>query len=250
VSILILGLIAGLAAVSAQSQDGPVTFDLGDPQGIVSMSPLVGVLVPDYEAWNLQYATLTDKAAKDFSTVPGLAESWKGSKDKRTWTYQLRDGLKWSDGAPLTSEDIAWTINMARKEEWLNHSAVVQNLTASAPDPTTVVIETSVPDPAMATTGWRPVSARARRTAAMVDSVPELVKRQWGSLKRLASSSATTTASPVGAPKCVPCVTRAWTAAVIAGCACPCTIAPKPLWKSTYSWPSSSHTRDPSPCVM
>jgi peptide/nickel transport system substrate-binding protein len=151
VSILILALLAGLASVAAQSQDGPVTFDLGDPQGIDSMSPLIGVLVPDYEAWNLQYATLTDKAAKDFSTVPGLAESWKGSKDKLTWTYQLRDGLKWSDGKPLTAEDIVWTINTARKEEWLNHSAVVQNITASAPDPTTVVIESSVPDPKLPT---------------------------------------------------------------------------------------------------
>jgi peptide/nickel transport system substrate-binding protein len=40
-----------------------------------------------------------------------LAESWKGSEDKLTWTYKLRDGLKWSDGKPLTSEDIAWTVN-------------------------------------------------------------------------------------------------------------------------------------------
>jgi peptide/nickel transport system substrate-binding protein len=151
VSISILALLAGLTAVSAQSQDGPITFDLGDPQGIDSMSPLVGVLVPDYEAWNLHYATLTDKAAKDFSTVPGLAKSWKGSDDGLTWTYKLREGLKWSDGKPLTSEDIVWNINTARKEEWLNHSAVVQNLTASAPDPTTVVIKTSVPDPKLPT---------------------------------------------------------------------------------------------------
>ena len=42
-------------------------------------------------------------------------------------------------------------MNTARKEEWLNHSAVVANLTARAPDPTTVVIETSVPDPKLPT---------------------------------------------------------------------------------------------------
>ena len=34
------------------------------------MSPLIGVTVASYEAWNLQYATLTDKAAKDFSVHP------------------------------------------------------------------------------------------------------------------------------------------------------------------------------------
>jgi peptide/nickel transport system substrate-binding protein len=146
-SILIVILAAGLATVSAQSQDGPVTFDVGDPQGVDSMSPLIGVTVPAYETWNLMYATLTDKAAEDYSTIPGLAESWEGSPDKLTWTYKLRDGLKWSDGEPLTSEDIVWTVNTARKEEWLNHSAVVANLTARAPDPQTVVIESSVPDP-------------------------------------------------------------------------------------------------------
>ena len=169
-SILILALLAGLAAVSAQSQDGPVTFDVGDPQGVDSMSPLIGVTVPAYETWNLMYATLTDKSAEDFSTVPGLAESWKGSDDGLTWTYKLRDGLKWSDGKPLTSEDVVWTINTARKEEWLNHSAVVGNLTARAPDPTTVVIESSIPDPKLPTMDvyilpkhiWGPMTAAER----------------------------------------------------------------------------------------
>ena len=67
------------------------TFDVGDPQGIDSMNPLIGVTVAAYEAWNIQYATLTDKAASDFHTIPGLAESWKGSEDGHTWTYTLRD---------------------------------------------------------------------------------------------------------------------------------------------------------------
>ena len=58
-----------------------------------SLNPLVGVEVPDYEVWNLQYATLTDKAADDFATIPGLAESWTASDDGKTVTYTLREGL-------------------------------------------------------------------------------------------------------------------------------------------------------------
>jgi peptide/nickel transport system substrate-binding protein len=177
---LLAALVVGLSAVSAQSQeDGPVTFDVGDTQGIDSMSPLVGITVAAIEAWNIQYATLTDKAAKDFSTIPALAESWKGSKDKLTWTYKLRDGLKWSDGKPLTSEDIAWTINTAREEEWLNHSAVTANLTATAPDPKTVVIKTSVPDPKLPTMDvyilpkhiWGKLTAKERLTYEGLDGV-------------------------------------------------------------------------------
>ena len=113
---------------------------MGDPQGIDSMSPLIGVTVAAYEAWNIQYATLTDKAAKDFSITPGLAESWEGSEDGKTWTYKLRPNMKWSDGKPLTAEDIAWTVNTSREEEWFNHFAVTQNLTAKALDDTTLEI--------------------------------------------------------------------------------------------------------------
>jgi peptide/nickel transport system substrate-binding protein len=149
-------LLAGLTAVAAQSQDDgggdkPSTFDVGDPGGIDSMSPLIGVTVAAYEAWNIQYATLTDKAASDFHTIPGLAESWKGSKDGKTWTYKLRPGLKWSDGKPLTAEDVAWTINTSRDEEWINHSATTVNLDATAKDDTTLVIKSKVPDPKLPT---------------------------------------------------------------------------------------------------
>ncbi len=67
------------------------------------------------------------------------------------------------------------------------------------------------------------------RIASIVDSVPEFVKRQLGRPKRRASSSDTATASSVGAPKWVPRASRRSTAARMAGCACPCTIALKPL---------------------
>jgi peptide/nickel transport system substrate-binding protein len=145
---------AGVIAAGAQGQDDggkPVVVDVGDPQGIDSMSPLIGVTAAAYEAWNIQYATLTDKAAKDFSIIPGLAESWEGSEDGKTWTYKLRPNMKWSDGKPLTAEDIAWTVNTSRKEEWLNHFSVTENLTAEAPDDTTVVLRSSVPDPKLPT---------------------------------------------------------------------------------------------------
>jgi peptide/nickel transport system substrate-binding protein len=42
--------------------------------------------------------------------VPGLAESWDISKDGLTYTFHLRKGLKYSDGTPLTSADIAWNL--------------------------------------------------------------------------------------------------------------------------------------------
>lgn len=146
--MLVLGCAAfALPLASAAGAQEQVTLRVGLTQDVDSMNPLVGVTVAAYEVWNLQYATLTDKAAKDFGVIPGLAESWKGSKDRRTWTYTLRPGLKWSDGKPLTATDVAYTINRARKEQWLNYTSTISNVTAKAPNPRTVVVRSSVPDP-------------------------------------------------------------------------------------------------------
>ena len=141
-----LGLAAVVATAPAGAAD-KVTFTVGTTQDIDSLNPLTGALVIDYEVWNLEYATLTDKAAKDFSVIPGLAESWTVSPDGLTVTYTLRDGLKWSDGQPITADDIAYTINRSRDEEWVNHVSTTANLDAKAIDDRTVEITSSVPDP-------------------------------------------------------------------------------------------------------
>ncbi len=128
-----------------------VTLTIGLTQDIDSANVTVGYTVAAYEVWNLQYATLTDKAADDFHTIPGLAESWTGSDDGLSYTYKLRDGLTWSDGQPLTADDIAYTINTSRDDEWTNHFSTTQNLTATVVDPQTVTITSSVPDPKLPT---------------------------------------------------------------------------------------------------
>jgi hypothetical protein len=83
------------------------------------------------------------------------------------------------------------------------------------------------------------------RIASIVASEPELTYRQRGRPKRRTSSSPTTMASSVGAAKWLPSGSRSVTARVTAGCACPWTIDPKPLWKSIRTCPSTSETRDP-----
>lgn len=41
--------------------------------------------------------------------IPGQAESWETSEDGLTWTFHLRDGLKWSDGSDLTANDFVYS---------------------------------------------------------------------------------------------------------------------------------------------
>jgi peptide/nickel transport system substrate-binding protein len=42
---------------------------------------------------------------------PGLAESWFVAPDQKTWTFKLRQGVRWSDGQPLTADDVVFTWN-------------------------------------------------------------------------------------------------------------------------------------------
>ena len=42
---------------------------------------------------------------------PGLAESWTNAADNKTWTFKLRKNLRWSDGEPLTADDVVFTWN-------------------------------------------------------------------------------------------------------------------------------------------
>ena len=188
-------------------EDGKqVVFDVGDPQGIDSMSPLIGVTVAAYEAWNIQYATLTDKAAKDFSVIPGLAKSWEGSDDGLTWTYKLRPNMKWSDGKPLTAEDIAWT------DQHLARGGVAQPLRGH-PEPDgrgarrhhgRDQVERAGPEapghgrihPARSTSGARWTRTSAGSTRAPTASAPA---RSCSSSSRRASSPASTRTRTTGA---------------------------------------------------
>lgn len=56
-----------------------------------------------------------DHDTQDF--VPGLAESWQASEGGRVVTVKLRDGLKFSDGAPLTADDVLFTLKVADDEK-------------------------------------------------------------------------------------------------------------------------------------
>ncbi len=159
-------LVLGLAAVAAPSAiaesatpaptggaaGGKVTFTIGMTTDIDSANPFTGIVAEAYEIFQMMYPTLTDYSAEDFSTVPGMAESWEESADKLTWTYKIRPGMKWSDGQPMTAADAAYSINRVKngRYERINYGSYVTNIIkAEAPDDTTLVVKLKKPTPVM-----------------------------------------------------------------------------------------------------
>jgi peptide/nickel transport system permease protein len=65
--------------------------------------------------WRMSGASLVRWSPQGYPLVPHLAKSWDISPDYRVFTFTLRQGVRWSDGHPLTSDDIAyWYENEVR----------------------------------------------------------------------------------------------------------------------------------------
>jgi len=211
-------LIAGVAAATivavpaaavphAQAAD-PVVFTVGILSDIDSLNPFTGILAESYEMFQLQYATLLSTSSVDFTPDAGLAESWETSADGKTWTYTLRPDLVWSDGTPLTANDVVYTFNriLEGRYEQRNYGNYVRNITSvTAPDDRTVVMTTKVPSPIMERLAvyilpehvWSGVDAKAVKSFAnepaegetLVGSGPFLVvERRTGQFIRMVAN--------------------------------------------------------------
>ncbi|MDJ0953147.1 MAG: ABC transporter substrate-binding protein [Acidimicrobiia bacterium] len=91
------------------------------------------------------YDTLVQPAA-DLSMEPALAESWEISDDNLTWTFQLRDGVKWHNGRDFVAGDVVYSFERIIAEG-LNGWRFGAVDTITAPDDSTVVITLTQPSP-------------------------------------------------------------------------------------------------------
>ncbi len=151
-----LTLGVGLAAFGALSvqpasaaDDEPVTFTVAFLDEVDSFNPFNGYQAASYEMWALMYDFMVGYTMEDMSPAPALATSWETSTDGLTWTFDIREGVTWSDGEPLTASDIASTYTRIldggpEAGNWSTYLTSVE--TATAPDDTTVVLELSQPN--------------------------------------------------------------------------------------------------------
>jgi peptide/nickel transport system substrate-binding protein len=128
----------------------PSVLTVGLLQDVDSLNPFVGISASAVQVFGLHYDRLTEYRTADNRPVPGLATGWRTSPDGLTWTFTLRPGLRWSDGAPLTAADVAFTYTTLMRTPAAVTASAVKTFTAvTAPDATTVVIRTRVPTATM-----------------------------------------------------------------------------------------------------
>ena len=76
-----------------------------------TFNPLFAVDAASDSVIRLLFAPLVNLDWATQEPGPGLAESWSIAPDQKTWTFKLRPGVRWSDGEPLTADDVVFTWN-------------------------------------------------------------------------------------------------------------------------------------------
>src|SRR5207244_6993468 len=77
---------------------------------------------------NRIFASLISVDANTGEVIPSLAEKFDFSGDGKTLTFTLRDGLKFSDGSPLTGDDFKFTVMATLRSKKTNHKNNVDQI--------------------------------------------------------------------------------------------------------------------------
>lgn len=84
---------------------------------------------------------------ENLEMVGALAESWEVSDDQLTYTFTLREGVTWHDGAEFTADDVVYSYNRIIDNELSNAWRLGAIESIEAPDASTVVITVGAPTP-------------------------------------------------------------------------------------------------------
>lgn len=86
---------------------------------------------------------------EDWEPVPYLAKSWTKSSDGLTYTFQLNEGTVFHDGKPVTSKDVAFSLNVSKNNHPFGPYMFGAVDRVETPDKNKVVIKLKQPHPAL-----------------------------------------------------------------------------------------------------
>src|SRR6185437_16862137 len=78
---------------------------------------------------------------------PQMVDSWQASADKLTWSFTLRDGLKFHDGAPVTAADVVASLKRWAMRDPLGKMLMADTATLEAKDARTFAFVLKQPFP-------------------------------------------------------------------------------------------------------
>ena len=100
------GATPGSVVLSWDAVDRPSCYRIGH----VAM-PSVRAAIDSGRPWHEAFEGLTEMSWLTNRVEPSLARSWVHSDDGLTWTFLLREDVRWHDGTPFTAHDVDFTFN-------------------------------------------------------------------------------------------------------------------------------------------
>ena len=134
---LACALVAAAALAAPVAAQAQTTLKVALHSDLKIIDPIWTTALITTHHGNMIYDTLFAVDDK-LETKPQMVDKWMVSPDKLTYTFTLRDGLEWHDGAPVTAEDCVASIRRWAAKDSMGQKlmGVVSDL--SAPDAKTI----------------------------------------------------------------------------------------------------------------
>ncbi len=104
--------LTDVRALAQEAGGGPIRWSLTGVSDLVSLDPAKASNQQDFTVVGILYGGLV-RLDEKLLVAPSLAEEWSVSDDSMTYTFTLRDGIVFSDGSPITADDVVWSFNHA-----------------------------------------------------------------------------------------------------------------------------------------
>jgi peptide/nickel transport system substrate-binding protein len=124
---LALGGAAAVAACAPETASKTV-LRVGSTTDIDSLNPFTAFSTQSYDVFQLIYDKLVEYDAK-LNIMPSLATSVDTGDGGKTFTYTLRSGVRWQDGADFTADDVVFTFLLVRDNDYGTFGAYLKELT-------------------------------------------------------------------------------------------------------------------------
>ncbi len=137
---LAIGVGATAHAQSPTPADDEVVMRIGTTSDMTTANPFGVSSGSDWITVTAQYDLMLKFSDEDLSPAPSVATGCEPSEDSMTWTCQIRDDITWSDGEPLTSEDVAFSFRFVIDNKVPQYRSYFPfNPTFETPDATTLI---------------------------------------------------------------------------------------------------------------
>jgi peptide/nickel transport system substrate-binding protein len=152
----VVGIAAGEAmarpkvGAATPKRGGTIQIAISDASTTESLDP-AGILGANDAFYLGAIYDLLVSADDHWRIRPALARSWKSNADATQWTFRLRPGVRFHNGKPLTSSDVAYSIahHLDKKVGSPGYARLSASLDADGlrtPDPLTLVCKLKRPD--------------------------------------------------------------------------------------------------------